>query len=84
MRQEHAHFIDNACDEQLQRIRTDLENLLKVLREPEVRQETRVLLKAIDQELLERSGRCRERLQRIASFRHGLAMIVASPPEKQS
>lgn len=54
MRQEHAHFIDNACDEQLQRIRTDLENLLKVLREPEVRQETRVLLKAIDQELLER------------------------------
>lgn len=54
MRQEHAHFIDNADDEQLKRVRADLESLLTTLREPEVRQDTKVLLKAIDQEMLER------------------------------
>ena len=62
MRQEHAQFIDSADDNQLTRVRTDLEALLKVLREPEVRQDTKVLLKAIDQELLERVMR-RHRLR---------------------
>ncbi len=51
---EHANFIASATDGELKKVRKDLEELLPVLRETDVRTQTRTLLRAIDQEMLER------------------------------
>lgn len=51
---EHSKFIESATDSELQRLRKSLEDLLPVLRETDVRAQTRTLLRAIDQEMLER------------------------------
>ncbi len=50
----HLNLIDTASDEQLLRIRSDLEKLLPTLGESNIRRDTRNLLVAIDQERLER------------------------------
>ncbi len=51
---EHSKFIESATDSELKKVREDLEELLPVLRETDVRSQTRTLLRAIDQEMLER------------------------------
>lgn len=54
MRFEHTQFIDSAESDQLHKVRDDLEALLPLLRESHVIKQTKALMAAIDQELLER------------------------------
>lgn len=54
MQKEHVQFIDSADEKQLRRVRKELEELLEILKEREVRRDAQALCRAIDQELLER------------------------------
>lgn len=54
MLKDHLRFIETASDTQLASTRKDLEKLLPTLREASVIRDTRALLRAIDQEALER------------------------------
>ena len=54
MRPEHARFIETADDQQLLTVQGDLTRLLLILNEPDVKRDTRALLKLIAQEQLDR------------------------------